>query len=297
MILHVKRKDLEVEKYDNCIEKSVQSRIYAFSWYLDIVADNWDVLVLDDYEAVMPIPWLRKYGIKHIAQPFFCQQLGVFSSHEISKEIQIRMIKSIPKIFFKISLNFNSANNILKENAILKSNFILKIENSFADNYKNYNKNRKRGLKKSEKNSLFVDTVKFDSLLVIAKKEKKYLKNFKYDRLIKLISFLKSKEKGFLLGVYNKEQQLLGGAFFIKGNHRITYLFSVMNEEGKRLNAATFLISYVLKEYSNKEYYLDFEGSMVAGVADFFRSFGAKTEQYCSLGKSYLTPFLKLVTK
>ena len=52
MIHYVKREDLEVEKYNNCIENSIQSRIYAFSWYLDIVADYWDVLVLDDYKAV-----------------------------------------------------------------------------------------------------------------------------------------------------------------------------------------------------------------------------------------------------
>ena len=49
MIQYVKRQHLDVSKYDFCIENSTQSRIYAFSWYLDIVADHWDVLVLDDY--------------------------------------------------------------------------------------------------------------------------------------------------------------------------------------------------------------------------------------------------------
>ena len=53
MIQHIKRKDLDILKYDACIENSIQSRIYGFSWYLDIVADHWEVLVLDDYEAVM----------------------------------------------------------------------------------------------------------------------------------------------------------------------------------------------------------------------------------------------------
>ncbi|WP_373942482.1 hypothetical protein OEG92_04340 [Polaribacter sejongensis] len=71
MIQYVKRKDLNILKYDACIENSIQSRIYAFSWYLDIVADNWDVLVLGDYKAVMPLPWKQKYFIKYITQPFF----------------------------------------------------------------------------------------------------------------------------------------------------------------------------------------------------------------------------------
>ena len=60
---YIKRKELNVSKYDACIENSVQEKIFGFSWYLDIVADQWDVLVLDDYKAVMPIPWRKKIGV------------------------------------------------------------------------------------------------------------------------------------------------------------------------------------------------------------------------------------------
>ena len=54
-------------KYNECIESAANSRIYAYSWYLDIVADNWDVLVLNDYEALMPLPWRSKFFIKYIS--------------------------------------------------------------------------------------------------------------------------------------------------------------------------------------------------------------------------------------
>jgi hypothetical protein len=66
MIHYVKRKDLDLNKYDACINNAINSRIYGYSWYLDIVADNWDVLVLNDYEALMPLPWRQKYFIKYI---------------------------------------------------------------------------------------------------------------------------------------------------------------------------------------------------------------------------------------
>ena len=110
MISFVKRAALDVEKYDSCIENSIQSRIYAFSWYLDIVADHWDVLVLNDYEAVMPLPWKQKFGLKYITQPYFCQQLGIFSVEKISKEIQLQFIKKIPLQFLKVALVLNSQN-------------------------------------------------------------------------------------------------------------------------------------------------------------------------------------------
>ena len=69
MIRKVSRKKLEVEKYDACIANSIQANVYGYSWYLDVVADNWDVLVLNDYEAVMPIPWRRKFFIKYVYTP------------------------------------------------------------------------------------------------------------------------------------------------------------------------------------------------------------------------------------
>ena len=110
MIQYVSRKLLDEKKYDFCIENSIQSRIYAFSWYLDIVADHWDVLVLNDYEAVMPIPWKQKLGFKYITQPYFCQQLGIFSLTTISEETQLEFIKKIPSKFLKVSLALNSQN-------------------------------------------------------------------------------------------------------------------------------------------------------------------------------------------
>ena len=49
LIKYIQREHLDEEKYNDCIENSIQSNSYAFSWYLDIVCDNWDVLVLNDY--------------------------------------------------------------------------------------------------------------------------------------------------------------------------------------------------------------------------------------------------------
>tara|TARA_B110000971_G_C20038704_1_gene516103 strand:+ start:3362 stop:4252 length:891 start_codon:yes stop_codon:yes gene_type:complete len=294
MIHYIKRKDLDVVKYDACIENSLQSRVYAFSWYLDIVADNWDVLVSGDYEAVMPIPWKQKYFIKYATQPFFCQQLGVFSIEKTSEKLILRFIDTIAKKFKKITFNFNSGNKIATIKTKLRINYILNIENSFEENYQKFNKNRKRSLKKADKNSLTIKDVNFNVLLEIAKKEKKTLDNLAYLKLIKLFSTAKDKEKGFVLGVFNKNEEFFGGAFFLNDNKRITYLFSAMNEEGKNLNAATFLISYVLEKYSNKQYLLDFEGSMNVGIASFFRSFGAKKERYHQIKNNNLFNFLHL---
>ena len=64
MIKFVQHKNVDTDKWDECIKKSVNSLPYAFSWYLDIVVEHWDALVLNDYEAVFPLPSKQKISIK-----------------------------------------------------------------------------------------------------------------------------------------------------------------------------------------------------------------------------------------
>ena len=107
-IKYIHREHLDEEKYNQCIDTSLQSKIYAFSWYLDIVCDNWDVLVLDDYEAVMPIPWRKKYGIKYVYPPFWVLQLGVFSNEVIDEN---EFLTPLFNKFKFVELRMNTHNN------------------------------------------------------------------------------------------------------------------------------------------------------------------------------------------
>ncbi len=66
----------------------------------------------------------------------------------------------------------------------------------------------------------------------------------------------------------------------MKNTCKIYYLFSVVTSEGKQQQAASLLIDHVLKEHEKSNYIFDFEGSMIAGIASFYKSFGAKEEIY-----------------
>jgi len=103
-IRYISRKDIDIDKYDACIDFSVNARIYAFSWYLDIVAEDWDVLVLDDYKAVTPLPKRKKYFIQYIYQPAWVQQLGVFSKENIDETFVRSFVKAIPNKFRKATI-------------------------------------------------------------------------------------------------------------------------------------------------------------------------------------------------
>ncbi|MBU3009865.1 hypothetical protein KO506_00430 [Polaribacter vadi] len=283
MIEYIKRKDLEDAKYNACIKNSIQSRIYAFSWYLDIVADNWDVLVLDDYDAVMPIIWSQKYLIKYIAQPPFCQQLGVFSLDEISEEIQQNFIAKIPLKYLKVQLVFNSKNLIIKKN--LRVNYVLDLSNEYSEVKKQFSKGRKHAIKVAEKNCLTIKDVNISSLIEIQKQHYNYI--ISETKFKNLAIALINKNKGQVLGVF-KDDVLIGGGFFIKSKSRIIYLYSSFNADGRKYQAASFLINYVIQKNIKSNFYLDFEGGNLPNIGKFYRSFGAEQEDYSFLERTLL---------
>ena len=85
-LYYKQRKEIDEAKWDKCISKASNGLIYAYSYYLDGMADNWDALVLNDYEVVMPLPWRKKFGFYYLYQPAFTAQLGLFG-RDINKEL------------------------------------------------------------------------------------------------------------------------------------------------------------------------------------------------------------------
>ncbi|WP_298367984.1 hypothetical protein [uncultured Lutibacter sp.] len=282
MIHYLKRNKVNVEKYDFCIKNALNSRIYAYSWYLDIVADNWDVLVLNDYEAVMPLPWRQKYFIKYIYPPAWTQQLGVFSSNTISEELIVSFIKAIPRKFKKITIQFNSGNVFKHKNITERVNYILPLNRSYEEVYKEYRADRKNRVKQGYRNNLSIKEVNIQSLIEIGKRYYSYLNinNDDYLKLKKLAFYALKKKNGFITGIERNDGSILGGVLFLESKSRITYLFSVVTDEGKNKQVTSSIIDSLIKDKISSNKTLDFEGSMIDGIADFYKSFGGKKELY-----------------
>lgn len=83
-IRYLKHNEIDKIKWDHTIKNSFNHLPYAYSWYLDCVCPNWHALVTENYEFVFPITLRRKAGVKYLYQPYFTQQLGLFSVEEFS---------------------------------------------------------------------------------------------------------------------------------------------------------------------------------------------------------------------
>lgn len=282
MIRFIKRKEIDIQKYDTCIKNSLQRRVYAFSWYLDVVADSWGVFVLNDYKAVMPIPFMRakKYlYVKKVIQPFFCQQLGVFSKTflgELETDFYQNFVALQPKIY-----NFNSENTGVIFNGafiIKKTNYELSLEKAYKSIAENYSKNLRRNIKKAINNNLQIQNISINELVSFKRKVSKY--SLPKEELTKeILTKLVLKNKGKSYAVF-KEKDLIAVVFLIFDKNRITYLMSGSNEIGKQTGAIAFFFDTLLKQYASKKIILDFEGSEITGIARFFKSFGAEKKEY-----------------
>lgn len=287
MIEYIAHKNLNIAKYDTCIEQSINVRIYAYSWYLDCVADNWDALVLNNYEAVMPLPRRRKYGLNYIYKIPWVQQLGIFSKDNMDELLIYNFIDHIPKKYVLVDYNFNSKNNFSSKYVVKRINYVLNLDKSFEEISQNYNKNRKRIIRREFSDYNLDENGSVEDFLDLYINQNVNYKTHKdsYEKLQKLLNIKHSSVH--IWNVY-KNDELLAGLVWLNDKNRITYLLPVATDLAKKDNIPTFVINELIKEYQNTNYILDFEGSMIEGVANFYRSFGAVKEEYCWYTKKIL---------
>lgn len=298
MIQYIKRNELEVDKYNACIENSIQSRIYAFSWYLDIVADHWDVLVLDDYKAVMPIPWKRKYGIKYVTQPLWVLELGIFSIQK-NKNINY-FLEVIFKKFRFVELRLNTTLSLVNSKNLQNRQLqFLNVEKDYNSILKKYNRNRKREIAKALKNNLIENWNDNPKQLIHLFKENvgNKLNNIKlkdYNNLLVLMDLLLTNKYGELLTIYDSSKNLVAAAFFIKYKDEVTQLVCASDILNRKNGAHTFFNDRAIFKYAPHFKIYNFGGSSIKNIANYYKSFGAETKEYQQVKYNNLPFFLKL---
>ena len=293
-IRYFKHKEIDKKKWDDCLDHAINAMPYAYSWYLDIVAEKkWDALVAGDYEAVFPLPFKNRIVFKQLYQPFFTQQSGLFYRTKKYAGKTDDFIQAIPTQFKKRNLQLNT-HNVISSVAIhhkMKLTHHLDLGDSYAKISSAYSNNLKRNLKKAAAAQLiFTDQVAVTQLIGLREKyltgELKGVQDASDTaRLKKLIQKAIQLDKGFIVGVKDASKQLMASVFFLKSNGQIIYLSAVSSDAGKELHAMSFLIDNMIRQNAGSDKIFDFEGSMIPGVARFFKSFGANEMHFPVLVK------------
>ncbi|MEI7803415.1 MAG: hypothetical protein WCI97_12250, partial [Bacteroidota bacterium] len=84
---YLKHAEIDKTKWDHCVKNSINHLPYCYSWYLDVVSPGWEALISGAYKYIFPLTHRRKARINYLYQPYFTQQLGLFSSKKFSQKI------------------------------------------------------------------------------------------------------------------------------------------------------------------------------------------------------------------
>lgn len=307
-IQYLQRAQIDTMQWDNCIASAPNGLIYAYSCYLDKMAVDWDALVLNNYEAVMPLPWKKKWGIYYLAHPPLTASLGIFGT-TVTGELIGRFIKAIPARFKLADLLLNRA-NILPSSRLqsMRSNYVLDLHRPYEAIYDRYRNNVRRNVKKAQQlNCRYETGIALEEIIKLARWqiqqqntniEEEHYTHFK--DLFNYLASLKDTRKGAehnrvmqgndkprsmaeTSGVYTSNNELVASCVWFYSHGRAYYILVGNHPNGKTIGASHYLIDRFIYEHAGQELILDFEGSDIASLAFFYSSFGGVKEVYPAL--------------
>jgi hypothetical protein len=305
MIEYKKHKDIDFEKWDHCIDLSLNGIIYPYSFYLNQVSPDWEALIYKDYEAVMPLPVKKKFGMEYIIQPIFVQQLGVFAKIPVSESMLADFIEKIPSKFRYIILNLNTFNpkiNLTKTKAKENVTYELDLISSYEIIKNGYSGQIKRNIKKAEKEKVFI--VRNDDPMPIIEsfrsnrgKNISHIGELQYQTLKHLIYSGIYRGNTEIYSAFTAQNSFCAGIIFFRSHKKSILIFSGSTPEARANGAMSAIIDRYITEHAGQNLTLDFEGSNEKNLARFYAGFGSKECVFLQIEIINLPLILKPITK
>lgn len=296
----LKREEIEDKLWNGCVHFSPHGLPYAYTWYLDNIAEDWEGLMLGEYEAVMPLVKGKKFGFDYLYNPIFAQQLGIFATFKLDEFYMNRFLDAIPEEYRFVEFRMNEGNPIEREDfeIIERVNLHLNLNRTYEQIVEGYSQNVKRNIKKGDKAALkFSPQLKIETFIDFyvehtGSRIKEFEDKHKYSlmrNVYKAIAY----SVGSLYAVRDEEGELLAAAFYMFTPNRLIHLSNAVSEKGKETGAMHFLVDRLIRINAYNPKVLDFEGSMIPSIARFYESFGATPVPYWEIKRNRLPWYAK----
>ncbi len=277
--LHLPRKAIDSRAWDETIMGAKLPLPYALSWYLDITTGKkWSGLVNGNYDSVMPLPSPVK-GI--LMQPAFSQQLGIFGAN-LTPGIVQNFVKAIPSPIVFARLHFNEyCTPFLTKSSFFarRANLILPLKPPYHEIRQAYHPSLKRQLNKTQGKLNLENSHNYPAFLefYLRNNSKKFsLSSGQKRKLGKLCEAMIRRSCAQIFQVKDSRGEIVAMDLVWTGASRLIHLFPASSSEGRQAGAMHFLIDALIRQYAERQVVFDFEGSLIPGIARFYRTFGAK---------------------
>jgi hypothetical protein len=302
-IQYLQQHEVDKDAWNACIDNAANGLIYGYSWYLDAMSTSWDALVLGDYEAVMPLPWRKKWGIHYIYQPFLTAQLGLFGNG-IDNDLLNTFLQAVPSRFKYWDFSLNSGNVFTLKDYPLhqRTNLVLDLSPAYEALASHYRDNTKRNIKRSHTFNLQVKKgLPLEDVISLnqqqSAQQQQQFSEEDYNRFKVLFTSLQQKGMAETYGVYTPTGALTASVAFVYSHNRAYYLLVGNHPNSRALGASHRLIDTFIFDHAGQPLLLDFEGSDIPSLAFFYSSFGATPEPFSAITLNRLPWYVKWLKK
>jgi len=298
MISFLSHDAIDKSRWDDAIRLSVNGNIYAQSWYLDIVCPEWSALADENYTAVFPLTGKMKYSFHYLFPPYFTQQLGLFSKHQVQIGLLNEFIAAIPKKYRYIEMQLNAHNPDPGGFKIVqRKNHLLNLNNSYETIRSAYSENHTRSIRRAEREGVQINKAgNVKDVIRLFRQGKgatiSTLSDKEYLLFEQLVSAATDRQACDVWVATNAAGHQVAGVVFFRFMDTFTMIFSGASELARQVSAPHLLIDKFIQLHAGKPGTLDFEGSDNENLARFYRSFGSLESIYLKVVRNNLpVPF------
>ena len=283
-IKFLKGDEIDKVKWNSCVHYAVNGNVFGYKWYLDNVAKDWDALIEGDYESVFPLPYQQsRFKKVSIQQPRLMRELGLFSTHVLSKARIKAFLEAIPSHYKKIDLVLNEQMPPIPESGFQfeeQTNYQLLLQDGYENASDGYSDQLNTQLEISKNAGLIpLSNVKPERFADFFRKEKTYYPGKDQDShaLLRIIYNCLHRGWGFASGVTDEAGELLAANFMIYSHNKMISLCPVVSKKGKETGALEFLFDLLIQSHADRPLILDFNHDENMGVG---QAFGATANRY-----------------
>lgn len=271
--------------------------VFAQPWWLDIVGDQWDVLLTTDQgiiTAALPIVIEQKWGLRLIRNPLMTPYLGPLLADQASPITVLTQLWAQMPAYSSFELQcqpgfrdaafFEDLGFTVKE----RVTYFLDLQQDVDQILGNMHSKHRNLIRQADRVNRLESGPEFIKELLRMHQETYQRKNKKYpypcDLIIRLLQASIIQNQGKVFMSRNEQGMLTGGVFIIWDQQKAYLLMSGMHQEIVHPGAVRWLIYKALLFAKDLGLTIfDFEGSMDPGIASFFRRFGGEEQQYLQL--------------
>ena len=265
----VSRADINIDKWNALVSEYPKASFFSYSWYLDAVAEDWCVLVEEDYTAGLALPFTKRMGVEILNVPIFSRFSRPFGRIESEDLVLV-------KERFKVR-EFGVSDRIFDTTEERTYQVIEDFET------RKLSSQAKRSLKKAEKEQITVSMhTDYHTVMhaIFSELEGKF-SGVDAGRLKALEQLFEAgKKKGRIKVFEVKGGQESGGIVCLYDKRQVLYLKGACPEKLKR-NGGMYLALHTAIEFAkDNKVRFDFGGSNVDGVRRFNLNLGGQDRLY-----------------